>query len=273
MPAVVAVRLRGLCRVRFDQTDKQPVHRPDALHDDAEGAALAKEPSSPGNIIILWPLAVQLRASVEGADHPRRQAVRRTPRDDMAVHALIDGPPRKPSLGHGDLVLYGNCSVSQKPHFLIPLDGRAHKIYQGHEVVVAHAEAHRERAILQHRPDVCRERPPLSQHESAAALLRGSVDIVDTVQKGQYIQEHQNPLRDCGRPMGPLGPCGTRSKHSTAGLVQTYSRATVSTGVRDLNSHVPFQLFLSAAVDFEKMARVPTCPIRLKNQIFAFIGF
>ena len=93
MPAVVAVRLRGLCRVRFDQTDKQPVHRPDALHDDAEGAALAKEPSSPGNIIILWSLAVQLRASVEGADHPRRQAVRRTPRDDMAVHALIDGPP------------------------------------------------------------------------------------------------------------------------------------------------------------------------------------
>ena len=24
---------------------------------------------------------------------------------------------------------------------------------------------------------------------------------------------------------------------------------------------------------FEKMARVPTCPIRLKKQIFAFIGF
>ena len=57
VPAVEAVRLRGLCRVRFDQTDKQPVHRPDALHDDAEGAALAKEPSSPGNIIILWPLS------------------------------------------------------------------------------------------------------------------------------------------------------------------------------------------------------------------------
>ena len=50
-------------------------------------------------------------------------------------------------------------------------------------------------------------------------------------------------------------------------LVQTYSRATVSTGVRDLNSHVPFQLFLSAAVDFEKMARAPTCPMRLKKQI------
>ena len=46
-----------------------------------------------------------------------------------------------------------------------------------------------------------------------------------------------------------------------------------STGVRDVTSHVPFQLFLSAAVDFEKMARVPTCPMRLKKHICAFIGF
>ena len=46
-----------------------------------------------------------------------------------------------------------------------------------------------------------------------------------------------------------------------------------STGVRDVTSHVPVQLFLPAAVDFEKMARVPTCPMRLKKQIFAFIDF
>ena len=26
------------------------------------------------------------------------------------------------------------------------------------------------------------------------------------------------------QPMGPLGPCGTRSTHCTAGLVQMYSR-------------------------------------------------
>ena len=53
----------------------------------------------------------------------------------------------------------------------------------------------------------------------------GAATAAVRVLEGQYIQEHRNPLRGSGQPMGPLGPCGTRSKHCTAGLVQTYSRA------------------------------------------------
>ena len=45
---------------------------------------------------------------------------------------------------------------------------------------------------------------------------------------------------------------------------------THSTGVRDVTSHVPFQLFLSAAVDFEKMARVPTCPMSEKTDFCVY---
>ena len=68
---------------------------------------------------------------------------------------------------------------------------------------------------------------------------------------------------------GPLWHEGQAFRRRACANVQ---QSMHSTGVRDVTSHVPCQLFLSAAVDFEKMARVPTCPMRLKKQIFAFIG-
>ena len=39
----------------------------------------------------------------------------------------------------------------------------------------------------------------------------GAATAAVRVLEGQYIQEHRNPLRDSGQPMGPLGPSGTRS--------------------------------------------------------------
>ena len=72
---------------------------------------------------------------------------------------------------------------------------------------------------------------------------------------------------------GPAGPLWHEEQVLHRRACANVQQSMHSTGVRDVTSHVPVQLFLPAAVDFEKMARVPTCPMRLKKQIFAFIDF